>query len=357
MRHGLWCVRWRGVPVVPSREVAGGSGQQRLEVRERWATGGAQEAGGPDCDDALWQDMREDAAEACCGGKRSAVPLVACPLLAAAGAGPIFTLFEAVVGESQATDVGGEGGDDRGAGASGCTGGDPWLTPDVDGPGTEPVGWGAFLRALPPADCRQRAPRHQPVRITGEEPAGTLWRQGPAWDERMDRWRRGHLSGPGMQPAPHAHPAAAGFGVEGERLQSGSGGGKAPGVHPLVVRAGHGAQCLGQGKGDENIGHGQQERPLRVEPPGGVVVLALGPRAMLAGMVAVLACLTLCALGDLPAERCGAALCNGRHGSQVALGPPVAAAGAGGGSRTPEEVGQLDQGRPRETRRGRSGVP
>jgi len=342
---------------VPEREVAGGSGQQRLDVRERWSTGGAQEAVVPDCDEALWQAMLEEASDAFVCGKRAALPLGACTLLAAEGDVPVFKLFDAVVREGNATDGGGEGGDDLGAGASGCTVGDPWLTPDVGGHVTEQVGVGEFLLALPPEDFRQSAHRHQPVRITGAEPARTIWRQGPAWYERMDMRMRGHISGPGMQHAKHADPAAEVLGVEGESLQSGSGGVKDQVAHPLLVRAGHGSQCLGEGKGDEQRGHGQQQLPLLVEPPGGVVVLARGTMVMRAGMVAVLECLALGALGDMTAESFGAAWCNGLHGCQVAWGHPVAAAGAVVGAMTPEEVGQLDHGRPRETLRGRAGVP
>ena len=98
--------------VVPQREVTGGSGQQMPDVRERLSTGGAQEAVVPDCDEALWQDMLEEAADACLCGKRAVLPLVARALLEAEGDVPVFKLFDAVVGESHATDVGGEGGDD-----------------------------------------------------------------------------------------------------------------------------------------------------------------------------------------------------------------------------------------------------
>jgi len=168
---------------------------------------------------------------------------------------------------------------------------------------------------------------------------------------------RGHIPGPGMPHPQHADPAAEVFGVEGASLQSGSGGLKEQVVHTLLVRAGHGSQCLGQGKGDEQRGHGQQPLPLRVEPPGGVVVLARGPMAILAGMVAVLEFVALCALGDMTAERFGTAWFNGLHGCQGAWGHPVAEAGAVVGSMPPEDGGQLDHGRPREPLSGRSCGP
>jgi len=176
LRNGTWLVRLRGFPVVPSREVAGGSGQQLPEVRERLSTGGAQAAVVPDCDAARWQDRREEASDACFCGKRAAWPLVAFALLDAAGDVPVCKRFDAVGGDRTAPDGGGEGGDDRAAGASWFTGGDPWLAPDVGGHVTEQVGVGEFLRELPLEDFRQSAHRHQPVRITGEEPARTIWR-------------------------------------------------------------------------------------------------------------------------------------------------------------------------------------
>ena len=60
--------------VVPQREVTGGSGQQMPDVRERLSTGGAQEAVVPDFDEALWQAMLEEAADACLCGKRAVLP-------------------------------------------------------------------------------------------------------------------------------------------------------------------------------------------------------------------------------------------------------------------------------------------
>ena len=90
----------------------------------------------------------------------------------------------------------------------GLTVGDPWLAPDVGGHVTEQVGLGALLRELPPEDLRQRSHRYQPVRIAGEEPARTIWRQGPAWYEIMDMRMIGQSAGPGVQYATHADLAA-----------------------------------------------------------------------------------------------------------------------------------------------------
>ena len=59
---GLVCL------VVRCQEVTGGRGQQMPDVRAYVATGRAQEAVVSDVDEALWQDMLEEASDAClCG--------------------------------------------------------------------------------------------------------------------------------------------------------------------------------------------------------------------------------------------------------------------------------------------------
>jgi len=97
-----------------------------------------------------------------------------------------------------------------------------------------------------------------------------------------------HLPGPGVENADQANLSSHVFGVQGEGLQGGSGGLKEQIVHALLVRAGERAQCLGQCKGHEKVGDGEQERPLLFQPAGGLGVLALGTMPMLAGMIAVL---------------------------------------------------------------------
>ena len=162
----------------------------------------------------------------------------------------------------------------------------------------------------------------------------------------------GHIAGPGVEAPPHADLAAKGFGIQGEDLQGSSRGLQERVVQTLLVRTGDRPQGLRQGKGDEKRGHGQAQRTWRVAPPGGRVVLARGTMAMLAGMLAVLQCLALCALGDRPAKRLGTAWCNILQGYQVAGGPTVAETGAIRGAMEAEAVGQLDHDSPRERLRG-----
>ncbi len=153
--------------VVRCQEVTGGSGQQMPDVREDVSTGRAQEAVVPDCDEALWQDMLEEASDEFLCGKRAAMPLVAFALLEAEGDVPVFKFFNAVVGDSNASDVGGEVGDDLCAGAGWFTMGYPCLLPDVGGGVIEQVGLGDLLLDLPPEGVRHRSPRKKPILIAG----------------------------------------------------------------------------------------------------------------------------------------------------------------------------------------------
>jgi hypothetical protein len=169
-----------------------------------------------------------------------------------------------------------------------------------------------------------------------------MGRQGCGGHQVMDMGMGGHVAGPGMSHAEHADVTTEVFRVQGESLQRGSGGLKEQVVHEPLARAGHGSQGFGPGTGDEKIGHGQEQLALRIEPPGGLVVLARGPMAIFAGMGAVLAFLALCALLDMTAHGFGAAGFDGQHGSQGACGHAVAEAGAIVGAMEAEDIGQLD---------------
>ena len=356
-RRGRGLVRGLVLLVGRCQEVTGGRGQQMPDGCEDVATGRAQEAGVSDCDEALGQDRREEASDACLRRERPVLPLLAPARFAAEGDVSVFELFHAVVGHGNASDGGGEGGEDLVAGADWFTMGDPCLLPDVGGGVIEQVGLGDLLLALAPEDRRQRSHRNTPILRAGCEPLRAVGRQCPSRDEGRDMRMGGHSTGPGVEDAHHTALAAKVFGVQGEYLQGSSRGLQAHVVHTLLVRTGSRPQGLRQGKSDEKRGHGQAQRTWRVEPPGGLVVLARGTVSMLAGMRAVLECLALCALGDMTAKRLGTALCNILHGSQVACGHTVAETGAILGSMESEEVGQLDHDRPRETLRGCAGVP
>ena len=168
----------------------------------------------------------------------------------------------------------------------------------------------------------------------------------------MDLGMLGQVPGPGVEDPHHADLAAEGVGVKSQGLQGGSGGLKEQVLHAVLVRTGHRAQCLREGKGDQKVRGRQEERPLLFQPACRRFMLTLRAMPVLAGMIAVLQRTARGTLGDMPAKRLGAALVTGRHGGQVAGGHTVAEAGAIRGSMAPENVGQLDHERPPETLRG-----
>lgn len=165
--RGMRRVRFPGVAVVPRRGGAGRSGQQLPDVQERLSTGGAQETVVPALDEPLRQDRREEAADALLCGTRAAWPLVGCARLDAEGDAPVIELFDAVGGESNAPDRGGEGGDDLVAAAGWFTVGAPWLAPEVGGQVSDEVGLGKVGSALAPEACREGWHGHQPIRLAG----------------------------------------------------------------------------------------------------------------------------------------------------------------------------------------------
>jgi hypothetical protein len=165
--RGMRRVRFPGGAVVPRRGVAGRSGQQMPEVRERLSTGGAQATVVPALDETLRQDRLEEASDALLCGKRAALPLVGFALLEAKGDAPVIELFDAVVGESNAPDRGGEVGDALVAASGWFTVGAPWLAPEVGGQVSDEVGLGKVVSDLAPEECREGWHGHQPIRLAG----------------------------------------------------------------------------------------------------------------------------------------------------------------------------------------------
>jgi hypothetical protein len=80
------------------------------------------------------------------------------------------------------------------------------------------------------------------------------------------------------------------------------------------VRAGYWPQFLGQCKGDQTIGDGQEPLALLCQPLCSLGIWALGTMPIFAGMIAVLRFTALHALIDRPTEGCSPAVFKGFHG-------------------------------------------
>jgi hypothetical protein len=82
-----------------------------------------------------------------------------------------------------------------------------------------------------------------------------------------------------------------------------------------------------------------------LEPLMGGTVLACGPVAVLAGMLAILVVVAVFTVGDLAAKRFGTALCDGLQRTEMAVRHLVPALGSGLRAMDAEARSHLDQDR------------
>ena len=193
-----------GVTALGGLGRGGTPGEECAALRQRWATVCAEDAVGADLHASLRQDVLEEAAHTRFGGQRPMGPQVTRTLLDAAGDGAIFALYEAVLGDGEAVEGRGEGGEHLRARAGWLTVGKPALRPDLEWHVCQETGGAEGLLELAPEECGEGMDGHQPLGIPGCEPRRAVRRQGAARHEIMARRMVGHLLGPGMQDPDHA---------------------------------------------------------------------------------------------------------------------------------------------------------
>jgi len=144
--------------------------------------------------------------------------------------------------------------------------------------------------------------------VAGAHPAASVGAQSAAGDEVMDVGMEDECAAPGVEDAQHAQLGAQAFGVAGEVLQGLGAGGKQEVQPGLELRADEHSQFLRHRKGDQEVGHGEQEPlALAFQPGVSVGLAALGTVAVVAGMILVVKARTVRTLEEFPAQGRGAA--------------------------------------------------
>lgn len=127
------------------------------------------------------------------------------------------------------------------------------------------------------------------------------------------------VASPGMKYPDQPDLSANKSGIPCELLDGSSTGSEKKVVNLLLMPKGKCPKRYGEGEGKEEVRDREPKMLLlSFEPPLGVVLLALGAVAVLAGMVAILDLLAIRANVNVPAEHLGAAVLDIPHRPAVA---------------------------------------
>jgi len=154
--------------------------------------------------------------------------------------------------------------------------------------------------------------------VTGRQPGLTIGSQPAAWYEIVDMGVIGQVTRPGMEDAEHTDLPADKAGVTSQELSGGRRGLKEQVIEKSLMAASQWAQRSRQGEGEHEIGNGQEQILLCLQPFLGSLVLAFGAVAVAAGVIAVAHFAAIGASVHLSAQGFCPALLNGTHDPAMA---------------------------------------
>src|SRR5437870_97435 len=167
---------------------------------------GAEQAVVTDLDEAVGEDVLEEAADELLSGDGAVLELIGGGLFVSESDGAVFQLAQAVVAEGHAKDVRGEILEGLFAGAHGFGMHDPVFAPDARSDCSEQISLFQFIAKLGAEDHGEGFNGHQKVGARGTPAA--ICTQAAASDDVMNMRVIEQLPGPGMQYAHHAKAAA-----------------------------------------------------------------------------------------------------------------------------------------------------
>lgn len=171
-------------------------------------------------------------------------------------------------------------------------------------------------------------------------------RQSDRWGQIMDVGMLAQITGPGLQHADHADLAANEAWVACAVLEGGGRGPKKERIDLLLMALGNFSQFGWYGKGDHEIGYGEQEILLPRLPGLGRVLFAARTVAIAAGVVPVAHGRAGRAGVALPAQHRSTTGFDCRHRRKMTGQHPVRALLAVGWPRAPEDRAERGHGRP-----------
>jgi len=183
---------------------------------------------------------------------------------------------------------------------------DPVAGPGVGGDRIEEVGTAQGVTHRAAKDRREDVAGEEEIAVSGGDPACTVGRESAAGDQDVDVRVIPQILGPGVQDGEDRRAGAEVAGIGGEGEQGLGGGAQERVVHRSLVRAGHRAEGVGQGKRNQEVGAGQETRAVAIEPASRLLAVALGTVPIATRVVAVLGLVAVVAPAEMPAAGGGA---------------------------------------------------
>jgi len=273
---------------------------------------GAEQAVVTDLDEAAGEHVLEETTDELFSAEGATLELVSGRLFIRAAAVALMKVVETVVTNRDAADVRGEILEGLRPGAHRLAVDHPVFVPEalVDlGP---ELSLAQFITKLGAEDGGEGFDWDEEVFAGGAPVAGSS--QPTAGDDVVHVGVIAELAGPGMQYSDQAQLSADEPWVLSQLLEGGSGSAEEQIVDCFLIAPGNRAQLGRQGESYQEVMSGQEQVLLLSQPLIGLLILALGTVAVLAGVVTVALRLALLTEIELAAATLGAAAFNVLHG-------------------------------------------
>jgi hypothetical protein len=217
---------------------------------------------------------------------------------------------------------------------------DPILLPHCWGDKGEEIGLAQSVAELGAEDGGEGLDGKQEV-LSGGQPGLTIRGKAASGDEVVNVGVVAEVAPPGMEDADEADLPADEARVLGQVLEGGGRSAEEEVVEGFLVAANDVPELAGQGEGEEKVWGREQEVLLLLQPPLGLVVLALGTMPVAAGVIEILDLVTHRAVIDVSPQGRRTAALDGAHGLEMPDGHTGAKTGAILGTVMVEDGGHL----------------